>query len=190
MSLQSAAKAMKTDGMIRSDMKQTYFGKSMASGDFKGDGSEQVFIGAPGYTEEGRSQMGAVYLSPDTAVPHLTPDIDSDGESYSYQRFGYALAALDINRDGVDDLVVSAPSYGYLNMSATLNDYYPKVYNGRVYIYFGKSGTGIASGSKPDLIIQSKDETVDDIFNLGLSLRTSDCNGDGNLDLLVLSPLS
>ncbi len=95
---------------MKSNKKQTYFGKSIASGRFRGTDQIETFVGAPGYTEEGRSQMGAVYLSSNTNEPHFIPPFDDD--SYSYQRFGYAMVSLDLNRDGIDDLVVSAPAYG------------------------------------------------------------------------------
>ena len=29
-----------------------------------------------------------------------------------YSRFGFSMAKMDVNRDGIDDLVVSAPAYG------------------------------------------------------------------------------
>ena len=55
----------------------SYFGKSMAVGDFDGDGTKEVYIGAPGYTLQGFSQLGAVYrASLDTDKIH--PEVDSD----------------------------------------------------------------------------------------------------------------
>lgn len=61
-------------------------------------------------------------------------------------RFGFSLTALDVNRDGTDDLVVSAPAYSGEpdNTTDDFNVYYPKEYLGRVYIYFGKKEIGIA----------------------------------------------
>jgi len=52
--------------------------------------------------------MGAVFLETiDNGDEDLSPYLVSNE---LYTRFRYALAALDINRDGVDDLVVSAPA--------------------------------------------------------------------------------
>jgi glycosylphosphatidylinositol phospholipase D len=117
----------------------------------------------------------------DTTDPFLTA-------SDPYSRFGYALAALDINRDGVDDLIVSAPAHGQ-GGATDIGDYYPKSYNGRVYVYLGNKDTGIQKSAQPDFEIRSRSE--DDVFyNLGQQLRASDCDGDGDLDLIVLSPLS
>lgn len=97
--------------------------------------------------------MGAVYLLSETETPHLVPEFDD--ESYSYQRFGFAMVALDINRDGIDDLVVSAPAYGaaWSDSSLPLRTYYPKSYRGRVYVYYGVQDLGIASLASPDVII-------------------------------------
>jgi hypothetical protein len=69
-----------------------------------------------------------------------------------------------------------------------LNQYYLKDYKGRVYVYFGVQGVGIAQNASPDYIIQSS--YYDVLFNVGMSLKVSDCNGDGKQDLIILSPLS
>ncbi len=53
-----------------------------------------------------------------------------------YSRFGYSMVALDINRDGIDDLVVSAPAFGK-GGATDIGDYYPKDYNGRIFVYLG-----------------------------------------------------
>jgi hypothetical protein len=75
------------------------------------------------------------------------------------------MAALDLNKDGIDDLVVSAPAYGKGGVT-DINDYYPKVYNGRILIYLGHKDTGISTNAEPDVEIRSRDET-DPFFNLG-----------------------
>lgn len=67
-----------------------------------------------------------------TSEPHLL-------SLNEYQRFGFALAAVDINHDGIDDLVVSAPSYGIDdNRESGFGVFYPKSYYGRIYVYLGK----------------------------------------------------
>jgi hypothetical protein len=48
---------------------------------------------------------------------------------------GYALAVVDLNADGVDDVAVGAPTVGQERM----------YYDGRVYIFFGRRGTGLST---------------------------------------------
>jgi len=50
-------------------------------------------------------------------------------------RFGTSVAIVDFNADGLNDLVISAPSVG----SETLD------YNGQVYVYLNNEVTGIPS---------------------------------------------
>jgi len=56
------------------------------------------------------------------------------------------LTTVDLNHDGVDDLVVSAPSEGSGGVT-DIHDYYPKSYVGRVYVYLGQNGRGIPKGA-------------------------------------------
>jgi hypothetical protein len=44
---------IKSERNINSSYELSYFGKSMAVGDFNGDGIEEVFVGAPGYSLSG-----------------------------------------------------------------------------------------------------------------------------------------
>jgi glycosylphosphatidylinositol phospholipase D len=124
----------------------------------------------------------------------ITPEIQPE-EPYltantAYSRFGYALAAIDVNRDGVDDLVVSAPAYGVGGVTE-IGDYYAKAYSGRVYVYLAVPGLGIKRGAQPDFqFAQSRNGDTDVFFNLGQNLRVADCNGDGKDDLLILSPMA
>ena len=169
----------------------SYFGKSIAVGDFNGDGVKEAFIGAPGYSLKAYGQLGAVYYS---SLNPITPEIDPSQPhltaNTAYSRFGFSLAAMDVNRDGVDDLVVSAPAYG-LGGPSDISDYYAKAYAGRVYVYLAIPGLGIKKGSQPSFsFAQSRNGDTDVFFNLGQNLKVSDCNGDGKDDLLILSPMS
>jgi hypothetical protein len=178
---------------VNSTAKLSYFGKSIAVGDFDGDGNKEAFVGAPGYSLQGFGQLGAVYFqSLDVSQPH--PEIDSSKPHLTgqeqYTRFGFSLAALDLNNDGADDLVVSAPAFG-LGGVTDIGDYYAKAYYGRLYVYLATKGLGIQKGSQPDFEVRvSRSGDSDVFFNLGQNLKVSDCNGDGKQDLIVLSPMA
>ena len=89
--------------------------------------------------------------------------------------------------DGLDDLVIAAPSTKALEME----------YQGAVYVYFGQNGTGL--GSHPNLVIRphvhqprhKKGKIWENVFvNLGEKLFSFDVDQDGFLDLLIGSPHS
>jgi hypothetical protein len=92
--------------------------------------------------------------------------------------FGIALAAVDFNRDGFDDLAVGAPneSVGALRASGAVN------------VYFGmpghQFGTELFLHQDSYRIVDSSE--VGDFF--GYSLGTGDFNGDGYPDLAVGIP--
>ena len=77
-------------------------------------------IGAPGYGTPGYSQYGRVYLvtgNADSGLPNKDLDLDASANMIldgivENGRFGTAVAVVDFNKDGVDDLAVSAPSTG------------------------------------------------------------------------------
>jgi hypothetical protein len=136
--IESLSKKMHPSQILNSTKQLSYFGKSMAEGDFDGDGTQEIFIGAPGYTLKGLGQVGAVYLK--SLMPNSTDIIDSSDPYLqgldAYSRFGYSMVAFDVNRDGIDDLVVSAPAHGP-GGATNISDYYPKDYSGRLYVYLG-----------------------------------------------------
>ena len=80
---------------------------------------EVLITAAPWYGKPGNSQHGRVYIlstSKNYLLGNFT-DIDKSADqilegSIENSRFGYSLALLDYNADGVNDLAVSAPSQG------------------------------------------------------------------------------
>jgi glycosylphosphatidylinositol phospholipase D len=173
-----------TFNTLNSGEKYSYFGKSLAKGDFNGDGVEEIVVGAPGY---GNKQLGAVYII--NNISNINYSHPSHVGKDVYGRFGYSVAVADLNHDGYDDLIVSAPTASFSNgPSPRIEDYYPKDYNGKIFVYYGGK-EGIKANSEPNLSITSKNKK-DIFYNLGSYLFTSDCNGDGFTDLLVGSPHS
>jgi FG-GAP repeat len=184
------AQVMSQERNVNSSHELSYFGKSMAFGDFDGDGIEEVFVGAPGYSIQAFGQVGALYKLSMNATDNITNELL--GEPYllgpdPYSRFGYSVVKIDINRDGIDDLVVSAPAHGKSNVT-DIGDYYAKDYNGRLYVYLGQKGVGLSK--TPAFEVRSNRAEDDFFFNMGQNLRVSDCDKDGHDDLIVLSPLS
>jgi hypothetical protein len=183
---------------IQDDEPFARFGHSLAAGDFDGDGvkklgnlskypiihSTQVFIlavGAPFSASAG----GRVTVFRDILQKSISSILYPPFSKSHDQRFGYALAVVDLNRDGLDDLAVAAPSTKALEME----------YQGAVYVYFGRNRTGL--GSHPDLVIRphvhqpkhEKGKIWENVFvNLGEKLFSYDIDGDGFLDLLIGSP--
>ena len=139
----------------------------MAVGDFDGDGIEEVFVGAPGYSLTGLGQVGAIYLVSMDAKDNITNELL--GEPFAlgpdpYSRFGYSLVKIDVNRDGIDDLVVSAPAHGK-GGATDIGDYYPKDYNGRLYVYLGQKGLGLSTSPAFELRTNLLED--DFFFNMG-----------------------
>jgi hypothetical protein len=85
------------------------FGISLAAGDFDGDGFDDLAVGT-----SGADGHGAVYVyrgSRGGLVPdvELTPMTDGGNLPFAGAEYGGALAAVDVNGDGVVELVVGAP---------------------------------------------------------------------------------
>ncbi len=160
-------------------------GFSLSSGDINNDRTDDILIGSPVYSDPNAYQTGAAFLVLSvnkSSVPLVTKNLDENTSlvfrpPYSTDsrrsRFGHATIILDINQDGYEDIIISAPSYGLESLE----------YQGRVFIYFGGSGH-FANVSIEITCTSFK------YCNLGWSLSKGDVNGDGFDDLVVSSPFA
>lgn len=166
------------------------FGSALATGDFDGDGTDDLAIGIAGdNVQAGFSNAGSVSillggafgLSPaggnNFSRVHLSyADTLQDGE-----QFGAALAAGDFDCDGFADLAVGVPEAEATDGSGLLNVGYVTVLYGT---FAGPSGSFSQRWEQHELAAQL--EEAEDLF--GEVLATGDFDGDGCDDLAIGSP--
>ncbi|OGQ21490.1 MAG: hypothetical protein A2138_05535, partial [Deltaproteobacteria bacterium RBG_16_71_12] len=141
-------------------------------GDVNGDGFDDFAVGVPasdrergtvaiffGSTDYSRAAEGGE--PPQFVVP---PDIQLDGARDDGGRFGFVVAAADLDDDGTTDLAIGEPGVGV------------------VYLFIGPIAAGAATFLEPDFVVRSTDTTL----LLGKSVATVDIHGDGTADWLAV----
>ncbi len=165
-------------------------GTAVAVGDINGDGRLDLIIGASGVDgpdglPERRRDAGAVYVLFGRPTPNKVIDIfdgDQDmtihGESPG-DRLGAAVAAGDLNGDGIADIILSATDADGPRKE--------RANAGQVYVLFG-------STSLPrtiDLARQNADMTVfgrNATDQVGSVVVSANVNGDGFEDVIIAAP--
>lgn len=80
-----------------------------------------LIYGAPNYNTEGNAQIGQVFIANLSSVLSQENVFDKKLEDFSYDviggaermgKFGWDAVLVDINKDGVNDIAISAPSQG------------------------------------------------------------------------------
>ncbi|GAN07215.1 phosphatidylinositol-glycan-specific phospholipase D isoformX1 [Mucor ambiguus] len=154
-------------------MSSSRVGHQIVSGHFRSSSNNgdpmDIAISAPFYCKDGL-QIGAVFLLDSNLQP---TNIDMDIRNVSHTvlhgdthhgRFGWSMAVLDLNKDGIDDLAIATP------------------FNDRVDVYFGQAHTGLSESSSARIQLQSQGSQ-------GTVLAGIDVDQDGFKDLVIGCPL-
>ncbi|KAH0628992.1 hypothetical protein JD844_010698, partial [Phrynosoma platyrhinos] len=146
----------------------SYLGYSVAVGEFSDDSTEDFVAGVP----KGNLTYGYVTILNGSDIQPL---FNFSGEQVAAY-FGYAVAATDINNDGLDDLLIGAPLF----MEKTEDGHVQEV--GRVYIYLQKL---YGMESRASAVLTGHQE----FGRFGSAIAPlGDLNQDGYNDVAVAAP--
>lgn len=160
-----------------------WLGASLATGDFNGDGCDDLAVGAPGADRAGQVDNGVVWVlfGGSAGLANsvlLLPGVQLGGNLEPGDRVGMALAAGDFDCDGADDLAVGVPyeDVGTIDRA------------GAVMVTYG--GTRPFSGTT--LVLGQGDAGLAGVLEagdlVGASLAAGDHDGDGCDELAVGVP--
>ncbi|ASV11440.1 hypothetical protein B2G51_06400 [Leptospira santarosai] len=164
-------------------VKADFFGKTVASGDFNGDGFADIAVAAP------NTGNGKVYIFHSAGTQGINKSFYGFANTIltgnmAAEQFGGSLATGDISGDGYTDLVVGAPS------SSTAK--------GRIYVFHSQGGAGIATATvsvntvagtcitPPSCNYYKQGANNNDTF--GYAIAVGNINGGNYDDIAVAAP--
>ncbi|MCP3974973.1 MAG: hypothetical protein GY720_10830 [bacterium] len=170
---------------VKGDLRQSaLFGRSLATGDFDGNGYDDLAIGARDDTVDGLYAAGSVSVlyGASTGLQKAGDDLlhrntaGIGGSPQVSDRFGHALAAGDFNADGYDELAIGVP----------FDDFGGAVDSGSVHVLRG-GPDGLKTGG--DKIWHRDTDgirgTARDDDGFGWSLATGRFDDGGHYDLAI-----
>lgn len=154
------------------------FGSALTTGDFDGDGKDEIAIGAPADTVRLDGQGSVTVVNPRSrrAVLYTQSSPGVKGASEKWDAFGGSLAAADFDADGRDDLAIGVPGEG-LSANQRAMDYG----DGMVHIRYG-TGRWEAWTQR---LLKGTPRYYD---RFGVALAAGDFNGDGDAELAIGVP--
>lgn len=177
-----------SDGFqIAAERPDSGLGHALASGDFNGDGKDDLGIGAPQQDALNTFGSGMVYIlygvdggpnGGNAKIFNLT-QIDGNNGIRAYglnsgEATGTSLALGDVNGDGFDDLLAGAPQ--------------KKGGTGKVYVLAGRADLGKDSQGNVTLALATQIFGENNGDLLGTAVSTGDLNHDGVADLFLGAP--
>ncbi len=159
-------------------------GSSRAIGDIDGNRMPDLIVGTPAPIDrKGAVLPGRVDIYMNNNISS-TPDITLFGE-HNNDQFGTALALIDMDNDGYDDIIIGAPGFDYY-----YNDPISSRLVGKVYVYAG----GVSLSQSPVMTFRGQNEVCNcdcsGIYVYGEHLgqyvaSIGDVNGDGFKDAAI-----
>ncbi|MGW0804575.1 FG-GAP and VCBS repeat-containing protein [Nonomuraea sp. NPDC002799] len=160
------------------------WGAALTTGDFDGDGRDELVAGAPAdsVTLDGQGSVTVIDVRGERARLLTQSTAGIKGAAEKWDGFGAALATGDFNGDGKADLAVGVPGEG-LSANQRAMDYG----DGTVDVLYG-SGSGLTA-HRSEAWSQNTLEGVPRYYDrFGAALAAGDFNGDGRDELAIGVP--
>ncbi|MGI3782759.1 MAG: FG-GAP repeat protein, partial [Janthinobacterium lividum] len=177
----AAVLTQSTRRVVGSSRNGDHFGSAVVSADFDGDGYADLAVGHPDEHAAGAADAGAItilYGSARGLTGTRSAEVTEPGGTHAGARFGAALAAIDLDRDGHPDLAVGAPGDA-VESSGTDQG------SGSVTILRGAAAGVTTNGSVTLHGLVGTSQAPD--VGFGTAFAVADLDGRAGPDLVVLS---
>ena len=167
--------------VLQPEESNEWFGWSLDTGDFDGDGIPDLAVGSPG-TEDatgrvriwtGKSLVSSTPADADIIINGISP---GDG-------FGRTVHAADVNGDGIDDLLVGSP---FLNPTDSTDAFDA----GRVALFFGTDNVVEWNQRSSSINASVLYEEATQYLRTGINIFSGDFDGDTLDDVVFLQRTS